>query len=132
MQELFTRLMSALTAGGPNSAEVLQVLQQINAQFPAQAEVAKSIVNGWTASRAPQPQPVSSGSGFSFSSWKFLAPVLAALGIGTGAGAGIDAKSFWDTIKTLPLPHVGNRWELFGVVAAVGAVVGFRILVRSK
>ena len=125
MQELFARLITTLKAGGPNSADVQQVLQQINEQFPAQAEVAKSIVNGWTTSPTTQPQPVSSSSGFSFTSWKFLAPVLAALGIGTGAGAGIDTKSLGEFLKTLPLPYIGNRWALLGVVAAVGAIVGF-------
>jgi hypothetical protein len=125
MQELFARLITALNAGGPNSADVQQVLQQINVQFPAQADVAKSIVTGWVASPAVTPQPVSKDPGFSPWSWKFITPVLAALGLGTGAGAGIDTKSLWESIKTVPLPYIGNRWELLGVVAVVGAIVGF-------
>jgi hypothetical protein len=117
--------MKALTAGGPKSADVQQVLQQINTQFPAQADVAKSIVDGWPTSQATPPESVSLTSGFSFTSWKFLAPVLAALGIGSGAGASIDTKSLMDSLKTIPLPLINNRWELLGVVAAVGAIVGF-------
>ena len=125
MQELFTRLINALKSGGPDSAEVQQVLQQINAQFPAQTEAAKSIVSGWVGTQPVSVQPVSQNPGFGFTSWKFVAPVLAALGVGTGAGAGIDKQALWESIKTLPLPHIGNRWELLGVVAIVGAVVGF-------
>jgi len=125
MQELFARLITALNAGGPNSADVQQVLQQINTQFPAQAEVAKSIVSGWVASPAVSAQPVSQNSGFSFTSWKFLAPLLAALGIGSGAGANIDMKSVMAFLTKFPLPVINNRWELLGVVAVVGAIVGF-------
>jgi hypothetical protein len=118
-------LVNALKAGGPNSASVQQVLQEINAQFPAQADVAKSIVDGWPTSPATPPEAVSLTSGFSFTSWKFLAPVLAALGIGSGAGASIDTKALMDSLKTIPLPVINNRWELLGVVAVVGAIVGF-------
>src|SRR5262249_49863852 len=126
MQEFIDRLMNALKAGGPNSADVQQVLQQIGAQFPGQAEVARAIVSGWPTSPAPPPpQPASSSSGFSFTSWKFIAPVLAALGIGTGAGAGIDMKSLRDSLEKIPLPQISNRWALLGVVAAVGGGVGF-------
>jgi hypothetical protein len=125
MQELIARLMNALNAGGPSSADVQQVLQQINAQFPAQADLAKAIVSGWTPRPATPSQPASSSSGIDFTSWKFIAPVLAALGLGTGAGAGINTQGFMDFVKTLPLPTISNRWELLGLVAVVGAVVGF-------
>ncbi len=124
MPDPITSLVNALKAGGPSSAGVQQILQEINTQFPAQADVARTILDGWPASPVKPPQPASSNSGFDFTSWKFITPVLAALGLGTGAGAGIDTKSLMESLKTIPLPHIGNRWELLGVVAAVGAIVG--------
>jgi hypothetical protein len=87
--------------------------------------LAKAIVNGWVGIPRGSARTASADPGFSFSSWKFIAPVLAALGIGTGAGAGIGTKSLLEPLKTLPVPVVSNRWELLGVVAVVGAVVGF-------
>ena len=123
MQELIARLMTALSTGGPNSAAVQQVLREINVRYPDQTDTALAIVAGWpAAARTGQSGP--SDSGMSFTSWKFIAPVLASLGIG-GAGAQfVDTNSVMRFFATLPLPQVSNRWELLGVVAAVGAVFG--------
>jgi hypothetical protein len=44
VQELFDRLAAALTAGGPDSTEVKNVLQQFDQQFPAQSAAARAIV----------------------------------------------------------------------------------------
>jgi hypothetical protein len=124
MQELFNRLIAALAAGGPNSPDVQQVLQQINQQFPGQADVARAIVSGWAGGAAPPAQPPGQPPQTTGVWWKVLVPTLAALGIGTGAGTQLDASGLLKTITSIPLPQVTNRWPMLGIVAALGAVVG--------
>ena len=125
MSDSITRLVNALKAGGPGSPDVQKVLQEINTQPPADADVAKTIVSGWTGSPPVSAQPVSQTPATGSSSWKLIASILAGLGIRGVGGAGIDTKALWESLKTVPLPYIANRWELLGVVAVVGAVVGF-------
>jgi hypothetical protein len=126
MSELITQLAAALMASGPNSNDAQQIRQQIRLQSPAEVNMADEMVKKWRdSSAAPPPQPASSNSDGPSLPWKSVTAVLAALGIGTGAGAGIDFKSLPAYFENVPLPFIGNRWELLGVVAAVGAIVGF-------
>jgi hypothetical protein len=124
MQELFAKLVTALSAHAPDSSEVQQALQQIEARFPKEVARARALVDGFVISQGGKPQnPAPTADTSSWLSGKTLMPLLGGLGVGGGAASAFHNLSF-DDIRNVPLPNVTSQWVLILIVAAVGAVVG--------
>jgi len=123
MNTIFARLTAALSKGDPDTPEVAEILTTIKREGnAAQIQAAVGAVNVVRISRGQVPDAASGGS-----SWymKYLPWAMAALGVGgtaLGATGNLDPNAI--DFSKLPQWHVTNRWVVFGILAAVGAVVG--------
>lgn len=132
MQDLFSRLIAALNARGPDDDEVNTLIAQIETEGgPAAAAEARAVRSAWRRSHGKAPDP-QHAAGPGLLSWKGITALLATLGIGGGITTGVrqvDGNTV-DQVVNRATEWSGAQFTVpsnaaqLGIIALVGAASG--------